>query len=77
MKLEMTKGYQMVKSELVMKTTWSPELKLSQKKKKEKEKRKCVSGIITIKPHRHDDSKGIVLDFIIMAVLDKNNDIYK
>lgn len=33
-----------------------------------------VSGIITIKPRRHDDSKGIVLDFIIMAVLDKNND---
>lgn len=42
-----------------------------------KKKKKKVSGIITIKPHRHDDSKGIVLDFIIMAVLDKNNDIYK
>lgn len=36
--------------------------------------KKKMPGIITIKPHRHDDSKGIVLDFIIMAVLDKNND---
>lgn len=36
-----------------------------------------VSGIITIQPHRVDD-KGIVLDFIIMAVMDRNNDmIYK
>lgn len=35
---------------------------------------KKVSGIITIKPHSHVDGKGIVLDFIVMAVQDKNND---
>lgn len=71
MKLEMTgtsDGYE-CKIREGMKTTQNLELMISPKKK--------VSGIITIKPHRHDDSKGIVLDFIIMAVLDKNNDIYK
>lgn len=55
---------------------WKPHEALNWSKKKNN-KKKCVSGIITIKPHRHDDSNGIVLDFIIMAVLDKNNDIYK
>lgn len=55
----MTKEYQIVAAE----------------KSEGSHRKKNVSGINTTKPHRHDDSKGIVLDFIIMAVLVRQNDI--
>lgn len=41
-------------------------------------KKNGVSGIITMKPHRVVDKQRDCIDQIIMAVLDRNNDmIYK
>lgn len=71
----MTKEYQMIsdcKSQREGRTTLTTQNRQLMKKKN------GVSGIITIKPHRVDDRQWDCIDFIIMAVLDRNNDmIYK
>lgn len=55
---------------LTMLTTRICELMFSHKKENN-----GVSGIITIKPRRVDDRQRDCIDRIIMAVLDRNNDI--